>query len=60
MSKGKGHTIAGACRRNREEQPNDQADDRRARDGEGIPPDHERETTRNETNDDGRNGPAPA
>jgi hypothetical protein len=53
VCKGKGHIIPGASRRNREQQPNENADNGRAHDGEGVLPDDECETTRNETNDHG-------
>ncbi|MDQ1389061.1 MAG: hypothetical protein QOF56_2515, partial [Acidobacteriaceae bacterium] len=53
VCKSKGHIIPGACSRNREQQPNDKADDGRAREREGVLPDDECETAGNETNDDG-------
>jgi hypothetical protein len=53
VCKGEGRIIPGACRRKREQQPKDKADDGRAREREGVLPDDECETTRNETGDDG-------
>jgi hypothetical protein len=53
VCKGKGHIIPGACSRNREQQPNDKADDGRARDREGVLPGDDCETAGNENNDDG-------